>query len=521
MNANGARLVGITRLDELLRESAKLFPERTAVEEPGARSLSYEQLDAASNLISDQLVGRGVIPGDRIGLYLEKSVASVASLFGILKSGAAYVPVDPHAPPERNHYIFSNCSVRAVVTDVTRAGRLRTVDRDGTFRGDLEFATPNILGISLVLMGGPEACAPSPAGEPLAYILYTSGSTGRPKGVMHSHRTALSFVDWCSEEFSPLPEDRFSSHAPFHFDLSILDLFVSIKHGAAVVLIGEELGKQPMRLGPAIAESKISVWYSTPSILRLLTEFGQLEKLDLSALRLMLFAGEVFPMRHLSALHGLVPKPRYYNLYGPTETNVCTYFEAARQLIETQERPLPIGRVCSGDEAMVVEPSGDAVEPGTEGELLIAGGSVMLGYWDLQEQNERAFHVDRAGRSWYRTGDIVREQEPGVFIYLGRRDRMVKRRGFRVELGEIEVALNNHPDVTEAAVIARSDADGQLSVEAFLAWHAAEAPSILQLRKYCSTVLPAYMVPDRFKFLASLPKTSTDKVDYQKLKEIT
>lgn len=512
-------MVEITRLDDLLSESVKLFSQRTAVEEPAGRSLSYQQLAEVADLVRDRLVDHGVRAGDRVGLYLEKSLASVGTIFGILRSGAAYVPVDPHAPPERNRYIFANCSVRAVVTDAARGEKLRAAGQDAGFDRYVELATPDTLGSSIVLMHGAEVCAPSPVDEPLAYILYTSGSTGRPKGVMHSHRTALSFIDWCSQEFSPLPEDRFSSHAPFHFDLSILDLFVSMKHGATVVLIGEELGKQPMRLAPMIADSKISVWYSTPSILRLLTEFGQLEKLDLSRLRLMLFAGEVFPVKHLAALHRAVPEPRYYNLYGPTETNVCTYFEADARLIATQERPLPIGRVCSGDEAMVVDASGQVVEQGTEGELLIAGGSVMLGYWDLKEQNERAFHIDDAERPWYRTGDIVLEREPGVFTYLGRRDRMVKRRGFRVELGEIEVVLHKHPDVTEAAVIALSDADGQLSVEAFLAWGAAEEPSVLQLKKFCSGVLPSYMVPDRFRFLPSLPKTSTDKIDYQKLKE--
>lgn len=513
-------MVEIRTLDGLLRESLRRFPNRIAVEEPGGRALAYRELDSASDAIRDQLVAHGVRAGDRVGLYLEKSTASLAAIFGILKSGAAYVPVDPHAPPERNLYIFANCSVRVLITDPKRSESLRAADREGLLCGDLEFRTPDVLARHLVLVKGPRDCAPSPVGEPLAYILYTSGSTGRPKGVMHSHRTALSFVDWCSDEFAPVPEDRFSSHAPFHFDLSILDLFVSIKHGATVVLIGEELGKQPMRLAPLIADSKITIWYSTPSILRLLTEFGHLDRLDLSRLRLVLFAGEVFPMKHLAALHRLVPKPRYYNLYGPTETNVCTYFEADGRLIETQERPLPIGQVCSGDKAMVVDASEHIVERGAEGELLISGGSVMLGYWDMKEQNARAFHVDETGRVWYRTGDVVKEQEPGVFSYLGRRDRMVKRRGFRVELGEIEVALNRHPDVAEAAVIARSDSDQQLSVEAFLAWSTAEQPSILQLKKYCTDVLPSYMVPDRFRFLPSLPKTSTDKVDYQKLKEL-
>ena len=509
----------VTRLHDLLRESARQFPKRVAIEEPSGSSIQYAQLEAISDSIRDQLVNHGVVAGDRVALYLEKSPASVAAIFGILKCGAAYVPVDPHAPIERNRYIFVDCSVRVVITDAARAENLRALDQDGWAFRDLICSVPEGLNSSLAMMAGPVECTKSPADEPLAYILYTSGSTGKPKGVTHSHRTALSFIDWCSAEFSPGPEDRFSSHAPFHFDLSILDLFVSIKHGAAVVLIGEELAKQPMRLAPFIAARKISVWYSTPSILKLLTEFGQLGELDLSRLRLLLFAGEVFPIKHLAALNRLVPHPRYYNLYGPTETNVCTFFEADGQLIESRERPLPIGQVCSGDEALVVDIAGNPVEKGLDGELLIRGGSVMLGYWNLKEQNERAFYIDAVGRSWYRTGDIVREQENGVYVYLGRRDRMVKRRGFRVELGEIETALNNHPDVMEAALIAKFDSDGQVSVEAFLAWGAASEPSILQLKKYCSNALPAYMIPDRFRFLPSLPKTSTDKIDYQKLKE--
>jgi amino acid adenylation domain-containing protein len=509
------------RLDTILSESAARFPGRHAVEEADGRALTYSQLERASDLICHELTRSGVTLGDRVGLYLEKSRASVAAIFGILKAGAAYVPVDPHAPAERNRYIFRNCSVRAVITDPARAEKLRSGDEKGIFDRELTFAAPSEVELPLVLVGGPLACAPSPFEESLSYILYTSGSTGKPKGVIHSHRSALSFIDWCSREFSPEPEDRFSSHAPFHFDLSILDLFVSIKHGSTVVLIGEELGKHPMRLAPTIAERQISIWYSTPSILRLLTEFGQLDKQDLTRLRLIIFAGEVFPMKHLSALHQILPNRRYYNLYGPTETNVCTFFEANGDLLRTRQRPLPIGRVCADDEAQVVDPSGRVVEKGTEGELLIRGGSVMLGYWDLKQQNEQAFHVDDFGRRWYRTGDIVTEEDGQVYIYLGRRDRMVKRRGFRVELGEIEVALTNHQEVSEAAVIARSDTDGQLTVEAFLAWSAATEPSVIQLKKYCSTVLPAYMVPDKFTFLPSLPKTSTDKVDYQKLKEMT
>ena len=153
----------------------------------------------------------------------------------------------------------------------------------------------------------PAMATASPAPDDLAYILYTSGSTGKPKGVMLSHENAVSFVDWCSEVFQPHENDRFSSHAPFHFDLSILDIYVPLKHGATLVLISEDVGKEPQRLAPLIAERRISVWYSAPSILSLLAQYGNLASHDYSALRLVLFAGEVFPVKHLRALQSLLP----------------------------------------------------------------------------------------------------------------------------------------------------------------------------------------------------------------------
>jgi amino acid adenylation domain-containing protein len=509
-------------LDALLTATAAHHPELIAAEDCGEGTLTYQELDGQSGALAEQLRLVGVRPGDRVGIYAPKCLATVIAIFGILKTGAAYVPVDPLAPPSRNAYIFQDCAVKAVLVDSRLLEGLQAACPDVRLAAVDLLQGPESLGCTLriVVPAWPPSSSVDSRVEDLAYILYTSGSTGKPKGVMHSHATALSFIDWCSTEFGPTETDRFSSHAPFHFDLSILDLYVPIKHGARVVLIGEDIGKQPLRLAPLIDERGITVWYSTPSILRLLVEFGHLEQHPCETLRLVLFAGEVFPVKHLRALQTRWPQPRYCNLYGPTETNVCTWYEAPSKVPDDRVEPLPIGWPCSGDTVMVVDGSDQPLEKGQEGELLVAGGSVMLGYWNLPEQNARAFHVDAGGVHWYRTGDVVREGSDGSYVYLGRRDRMVKRRGFRVELGEIESVLYRHPSIAEVAVIALPDEDSGVQLRAYLTWRGEEQPSQVALKRFSSENLTPYMIPDRFIVLPSLPKTSTDKTDYQKLKEI-
>jgi acyl-coenzyme A synthetase/AMP-(fatty) acid ligase len=339
---------------------------------------------------------------------------------------------------------------------------------------------------------------------------------------MLSHTNAVSFVDWCTEAFAPQANDRFSSHAPLHFDLSILDLYVALKHGATLVLIAEDVGKDPLRLAPLIAAERISVWYSAPSILSLLAQYGNLERYDYSALRLVLFAGEVFPVKHLRTLRALLPGPRYFNLYGPTETNVCTFYEIPAQIPEERTAPFPIGKACAHLQTMVLDEHGQAVCPGEEGELCVSGTGVMQGYWGLPEQSARAFVADSSGQRWYKTGDMVTEAADSNYVFIGRRDRMVKRRGYRVELGEIEAGLYRHPSVKEAAVIALPDAEAGIRIKAFLSCQEGEGkrPSLVELKRFCAEHLPLYMVPDLFSLRAVLPKTSTDKIDYQRLKEI-
>jgi amino acid adenylation domain-containing protein len=510
-------------------DAARRWPQNTAVVDPERGSITYADLARLTDRLRDRLAALGVRPGDRVGIYIRKSIDAVAAIYGILKCGAAYVPVDPGAPPARNAYILQNCAVRAIVVESRFLPKLlgewdSAAEKPAVLSID-EASAGAALGKTLDQAEVDRGAAPPvdttrSMPSDLAYILYTSGSTGKPKGVMLSHENGTSYVDWCSETFQPQPEDRFSSHAPFHFDLSILDIHVALKHGATLVLFGEDVSKAPERLAPLIAEERISIWYSAPSILALLAQYGKLAERDYSALRLVLFAGEVFAVKHLRSLTKQLPAARYFNLYGPTETNVCTFYEVQLPVPEERAAPYPIGISCSHLRCRVVDTEGHDVPRGAEGELCVTGSGVMQGYWALPEQTAKAFLVDDAGGLWYKTGDIVTEAAEGNYIYLGRRDRMVKRRGYRVELGEIEAALYRSPAIKEVAVVAVPDETLGVKITAFLSSREAKHPSLIVMKRFCAENLPLYMIPDVFIWREALPRTSTDKTDYQRLKEL-
>jgi acyl-coenzyme A synthetase/AMP-(fatty) acid ligase len=211
------------------------------------------------------------------------------------------------------------------------------------------------------------------------------------------------------------------------------------------------------------------------------------------------------------------PGKRWFNLYGPTETNVCTYYEVVPPIPDDRVEPYPIGRTCENLRSLVVDADDEPVAAGEEGELLIAGPNVMSGYWNLPERNAAAFLVDSAGEQWYRTGDLVVLGPDGDHVFHGRRDRMVKRRGYRIELGEIEAGLATHPELREVAVVADRAPTGDVRIVAVLALRGERRPSTIELRQYCVEHLPRYMTPDQFEFVAAIPRTSTDKIDYQTL----
>jgi len=488
-------------LHRLVMASAARYGERPAVDAADG-VMTYAELDLRADAFARELAGRGVGPGDRVVVWAAKSCAAVAAMQAVLRLGAAYVPVDGSTPVGRMAMVTRDCAARVVCApDARRAGVVAEVP-PGT--GFLALDEP---------LDGTRATAPEArpadaavAPDDLAYILYTSGSTGVPKGVCISHRNARAFVDWAVAELSAGPEDRFSSHAPFTFDLSVLDLYAAFASGASVHLIGSELAYAPVQLVEFLHEHAITVWYSVPSALMLMMRGGALlERPAPPALRAVLFAGEPFPITGVRQLAGWTGA-RLLNLYGPTETNVCTFHEVTPADLE-RERPVPIGAASCGDTVWAVNDEGRA-QPGEEGELYVDGPTVMLGYWGREPQ-----------RGPYPTGDVVQVRHDGSFDYVGRFDHMVKVRGHRIELGEVEAALTSHPSVENAAVVvAGSGLDGRLAAFVVPASGTSGA-GVLALKRHCAARLPPYMIADSVDFVTELPRTPNGKVDRTALAE--
>ena len=525
-------------LHQLLTESAQRVPDREAVRFR-EHSLTYRELDELTNKLARSLRESGVQRGDRIGIYVHKSLASVICVIAILKAGGIYVPLDPNAPAKRIAFITRNCNVEVLLTSREKLGSLFEIVQERTplkliILTDSGPQVTETVPESLQVVSWDEVCAheAAPIGTAgaietdLAYILYTSGSTGDPKGVMISHRTAFTFINWCYDTFQMGAEDRVTSHAPLHFDLSIFDIFVTIKVGGTCVVVPENLSIFPVQLVRFLQDERITVTYLVPSILSLMVNYGDLPNHDLLALRTILFAGEVFPIKYLKKLVDAIPHAEYFNLYGPTETNVCTYYKVRpTDLAPERTQPVPIGIACENIEVFGVDDQGNLVTaPGKEAELWVRGSCVAEGYWGDPETTARSFvrnpFEPTVDEVVYRTGDIVYLDEDGPnWIYVGRRDHMIKSRGYRIELGEVEAVLYSHDQVSEAAVVAIPDELIGNRIAAFVVPLEGNAPTAKELESYCSEQLPRYMIPEKTHFCDVLPKTSNGKIDRRLLAE--
>ncbi len=512
-------------LHEYLRASATRSPDSVAVVDRNTR-LTYAELDARSDQLAGRLIELGVSVGDRVGLYLPKSVEAVVGIYGAMKAGAAYVPIDPSTRESRAGYIASNCEVRHLISVKGKQSMWESFadsgvehliamdgDADGEYGGAVSHSRSWVDEADPVVL-------PRTISQDLAYILYTSGSTGEPKGVMLTHQNCLSFVEWAVEEYGVTSDDRLSSHAPFHFDLSTFDLYAAVIAGAPVHLVPKSVSLLPVEVKKFIETNEISVWYSVPSILTMLVEMGGLEKGDLPSLQTLLFAGEVFPTKYLSRLMKLLPHVRFANLYGPTETNVCTAYTVPEPPPEDGPT-ISIGGPIGNVETFVVDGNDALVSRGAVGELLVRGPTVMAGYWgdaSLSEKKLTPSPIERhLGDNVYRTGDLVEELEDGTYRFIGRRDNQIKSRGYRIELGDIEAALSAHPSVMEVVVVAVPDE--MVSNRIFGFASVGDDLSESDLLRFCAEKVPKYMVPESIQLRPSLPKTSTGKIDRRALSD--
>jgi amino acid adenylation domain-containing protein len=515
-------------LHRLLEGSAAAVPEVEAVVDAD-RSITYADLNDRANRLANVLVDVGVVPGDRVALHLDKSIEAVVAIYAALKAGAVYVPLDPGAPPARLAKIVGDAEPAAVLSAETKASSWPEVLGDTHVRAVvcLDAEPAERLPAAGVTVG-PSAMTAAPATNPdasrisldLAYVLYTSGSTGVPKGVKLTHRNGLAFVEWAVRQFGVGRDDRLSSHAPLHFDLSIFDLFAAAAAGAPVVLVPPRASVFPREVGRFIADQRITVWYSVPSVLAMLGRRGGLRDHPLPALRTVLFAGEVFPTKDLRQLMAQLPHVRFANLYGPTETNVCTWYDVA-PIAPDDTAPIPVGQAIDDVEVLVVTDDGRRGGVGEPGELYVRGPTVMQGYWRDQARTEQSLvphpFEPELGDRLYRTGDVVELRDDGRLRFIGRRDAQVKVRGHRIELGDVEAAVHAHPQVVECAVVAVPDEELTNRLKAFVVTSDDLSPG--DLLDFCAAVVPRYMLPDVVEFVASLPKTSTGKVDRHSLRD--
>ena len=469
------------------------------------QTLSYRELDQKAGRLAARLRELGAAPNRIVGLCVERSLEMMVGLLGILKSGAAYLPLDPAFPDERVRFMLEDSAARIVVTQEHLSGRF--TDRDT----DAVMIRPVWDGAGIV------EHLPSPVeARDLAYVIYTSGSTGRPKGVMVEHRQVSNFFAGMDQVIGPQP-GVWLAVTSISFDISVLELFWTLARGFTVVLQGEseKLGSGgEYSVAAQIAKHQVTHLQCTPSMARFLVS-DEKSLASLRGLGKLMLGGEALPAALAAQLRGAIAG-EIFNLYGPTETTV---WSAAHRIVRDEEA-IAVGRPIANTKIYLLDAHLRLVPFGAPGELFIAGDGVARGYHNQPELTAERFRPDpfEAGSAnrMYRTGDLARYRSDGDLEFLGRIDNQVKISGFRIEPEEIEAVLGQHPDIRAVAIVAREDAGGAKMLVAYFVPGERQL-SAPELRVYAQRRLPAYMVPSAFVAMASLPQTPNRKIDKKAL----
>ncbi|WOX15494.1 non-ribosomal peptide synthetase [Streptomyces sp. N50] len=481
----------------------------------GDQSLTYGELEARANRLAQYLVSLGAGPGRLVALSVERGVQMVVGLLGILKSGAAYVPLDPAYPADRLVYMLQDSGAGLLVTHhglqrQFAGAEVTVVDLDGDWPAIAELAAT-----------APEVGVTA---DDVAYVIYTSGSTGRPKGVAVEHRSVLNLLANCQPLYGFGPEDVWTVFHSYAFDFSVWELWGCLMAGGRAVVVPQDVARSPEAMWQLLAEERVTVFNQTPSMFRELIEYAvTVDARVLPDLRYVIFGGEALESKHVSGWFerfGGSGSARLVNMYGITETTVhVTYQEIRAEHLRGDGR-IPAGRPLPSYRVFLLDGAGTPVPVGVPGEIHVAGPGLARGYLNRAGLTAERFPLNpfgAPGERMYRSGDVARWRADGTLEYLGRADDQVKIRGFRIELGEIESVLVGHPVLRDAVVVVHQGADGHRRLVAY-AVTGDDLPTA-ELREYLSGSLPDYMVPAVFVRLERLPLTPSGKVDRRSLPE--
>ena len=501
--------VGAGTLAALFDAQAGTSPDATALvfEQD---ELSYAELDARANRLARLLAARGAGPERIVAVALPRSIELVVALLAILKTGAAYLPIDPDYPPDRIAFMLGDARPVTVVTDRGSAGVAgddaeRLVLDAAEVEAELAAASPT----------GLEAGEPTPLDT--AYVIYTSGSTGRPKGVAVSHGAIVNRLLWMQDEYRLTADDRVMQKTPSSFDVSVWEFFWPLTVGAALVVASPDGHRDPAYLARLIRAERITTIHFVPSMLRAFLQ--ESEAAACTGLRRVFCSGEALSEDIPTRFHATLAAP-LHNLYGPTEAAVdVTYWQCRR---DAGPGPVPLGRPIWNTQLYVLDAGLQPVPAGINGELYSAGANLARGYINRPMLTAERFVANPygpPGARMYRTGDLARWRDDGVLDFLGRVDHQVKLRGFRIELGEIEAELLRSEAVVQAAVVDREDKSGDRYLAAFVVLETGAVLDPALLRRELGRQLPSYMIPTTFTALNALPLTPSGKLDRKALPE--
>jgi amino acid adenylation domain-containing protein len=488
-----------TPVTELFARQVQATPDAEAVVFDGTR-LTYAELEHRSAAVAARLQELGVTAGDRVGLCLLRSTDLVVGIYGVLRAGAAYLPLDPSLPPERLDFMLQDSGARVVLTHEPTRAAVPAAAVALDVEADLLAVTAGVsVGLQKV------------SATDTAYVIYTSGSTGKPKGVLTSHRSLVNRLLWMQEQFVLDDTDTVLQKTPFSFDVSVWEFLWPLIVGARLVVARPDGHRNPAYLARVIRDERVTTVHFVPSMLQVFTEVADLTALP--SLRRIVCSGEALPAELVRRVHASGTAADLHNLYGPTEAAIDVshwWCDPA----DDGAAGVPIGRPIANTQLYVVDAQGEPVPDGVCGELVIGGVQVSGGYLNRPELTVDRFIEDgfTGSGSLYRTGDLARSRQDGAIEFLGRLDHQVKLRGFRIELGEIEAALREQAGVRDAVVVVIGE-----RLVGYVA--AGEQPDDAAIRGALAARLPEYMVPAVLVRLAELPLSPNGKVDRRALPE--